>query len=219
MNQTQHLHDFNVGANLAVLDAPAPAVLQVDSLTTVNTGKLDLTNERLIVVNGNVATIAAKIASGFNAGAWTGPGIITSVATSSTGLGISRADDANLAGSTFGGVPVAAADVLVAFTLRGDANLDQRVDFIDLVRLAQNYNTTAKGWWQGDFTYDGSVDFDDLVKLAQNYNSSLFPSAVPGAPVEFQTDVARAFASVPEPASALVIFAVCGLAGTKRPRR
>jgi hypothetical protein len=34
-------------------------------------------------------------------------------------------------------------------------------------------NTSGKGWWKGDFTYDSVVNFADLVKVAQNYNSSL----------------------------------------------
>jgi hypothetical protein len=54
----------------------------------------------------------------------------------------------------------------------GDATFDDTVDFNDLVKLAQNYNTTGgKTWEQGDFTADGNVDFNDLVKLAQNYNT------------------------------------------------
>ena len=56
----------------------------------------------------------------------------------------------------------------------GDANHDGKVDFNDLVPLAQNYNVTdgARTWEQGDFTGDGKVDFNDLVILAQNYNTT-----------------------------------------------
>ncbi|HEY7115249.1 MAG TPA: PEP-CTERM sorting domain-containing protein, partial [Tepidisphaeraceae bacterium] len=98
--------------------------------------------------------------------------------------------------------------------------------FNDLVRLAQNYNatvsTTTESWWyNGDFTYDGMVDFNDLVKLAQNYNSSL-PSAAQLAPfgAAFETDLARAFASVPEPSLLGVFgFAACGAALRRRRKR
>jgi hypothetical protein len=77
------------------------------------------------------------------------------------------------------------------------------VDFNDLVKLAQNYNTTVSdttdSWWfNGDFTYDGTVDFNDLVKLAQNYNTGLPAGAVPGAPAGFGAEVAAAFGAVPE---------------------
>lgn len=88
----------------------------------------------------------------------------------------------------------------------GDADLDGQVNFNDLVRLAQNYNQSNKTWFQGDFNYDGQVDFNDLVALAQNYNSP-----VPSDPVfgeSFNGDVARAFATVPEPASSVLMAGV-----------
>jgi ELWxxDGT repeat protein len=67
------------------------------------------------------------------------------------------------------------------FQMAGDANRDARVDFNDLVALAQNYNGTGtKTWAEGDFTGDGAVDFNDLVFLAQRYNTSL-PASGPVA--------------------------------------
>lgn len=74
----------------------------------------------------------------------------------------------------------------------GDATGDRRVDFNDLVVLAQNYNSMGgKHWSDGDFTGDGNVDFNDLVILAQRYNSSLAaPVAAPvpaPAPVKPKT--------------------------------
>jgi hypothetical protein len=92
--------------------------------------------------------------------------------------------------------------VLKFFTYAGDATRDRSVDFNDLVKLAQNYNTSGgKTWAQGDFTGDGAVDFNDLVKLAQHYNTS-FPSAgAVAAPVEsassFAADWAMATATTP----------------------
>jgi hypothetical protein len=59
------------------------------------------------------------------------------------------------------------------FVLAADANHDRRVDFDDLVALAQNYNTSGKTFVDGDFNYNGSVDFEDLVILAQRYNTTL----------------------------------------------
>jgi seryl-tRNA(Sec) selenium transferase len=101
--------------------------------------------------------------------------------------------------------------------------MDGTVDFNDLVKLAQNYNAAVKNttdsWWtHGDFTYDGTVDFNDLVKLAQNYNTALPTDPIAGAPVSFEADLARAFASVPEPAtlSVLGLGAVALLGRRKR---
>jgi hypothetical protein len=80
----------------------------------------------------------------------------------------------------------------------GDANLDGTVDFNDLVKLAQSYNTSGKTWFSGDFTYDGNVDFNDLVVLAQHYNQAV-PADVALGSAAFSADLGRAFASVPEP--------------------
>jgi len=65
------------------------------------------------------------------------------------------------------------------YQLGGDATRDRKVDFNDLVKLAQNYNTSGKVWPDGDFNGDGTVDFNDLVILAQNYNT--FLPATPAA--------------------------------------
>jgi len=111
----------------------------------------------------------------------------------------------------FRGENVDSTSVLARFTLSGDTNLDGSVDFLDLARLAQSYNVTdgTRSWPTGDFNYDGNVDFLDLAKLAQNYNTALGAPAVPGAPADFNADVARAFAEVPEPQS-LAVLALAG---------
>jgi ELWxxDGT repeat protein len=72
------------------------------------------------------------------------------------------------------GNPLGADYTFDFFVLPGDANRDRAVDFDDLVKVAQNYNSTGgKTNADGDFTGDGSVDFNDLVILAQHYNTTL----------------------------------------------
>ena len=73
---------------------------------------------------------------------------------------------------------------------------------------------------RGDFNDDGTIDFADLVKLAQNYNTDLNPPAqsITNAPQGFQADLAAAFANVPEP-SALALIALAGIAGAAARRR
>jgi len=61
---------------------------------------------------------------------------------------------------------------VASFALPGDANLDGKVDFADLVLVDRNYGMTNATWADGDFNYDGSVGFDDLVMLARNYGHS-----------------------------------------------
>lgn len=55
--------------------------------------------------------------------------------------------------------------------LPGDANLDDRVDYLDLGALAASYRRTAAAidWFNGDFNRDFTVDYLDLGVLAGNY--------------------------------------------------
>ena len=92
----------------------------------------------------------------------------------------------------------------------GDADVDDDVDFSDLVTLARHYNTTAGGsWLTGDFTWDGRVNFSDLVALAQHY------SGTGAAAATFTDDWALAQSLVPEPTGLLPMLAVA----TSRRRR
>jgi hypothetical protein len=99
----------------------------------------------------------------------------------------------------------------------GDANLDGNVAFEDLVALAQNYDTKGKSWFQGDFDLDNQVNFNDLVLLAQNYGLPVPASGTFSA--SFESDMAAAFAQVPEPAAlGLVGLVAAGLMGRRKRR-
>jgi hypothetical protein len=103
-------------------------------------------------------------------------------------------------GGTFEGQAVDGTAVLVRYTVLGDASLDGRVNFSDLLALARHYNATVATWTEGDFNYDGLVNFADLLTLARNYNAAVPAEPIAGAPVGFEADVAAAFAAaVPEP--------------------
>jgi hypothetical protein len=183
------------------------AVVRATSLTITTGGKLDLANNRLIVDYGGdspITSIRTALSTGYAGGAWNGPGIesSTAVANPTRALAYAEANDIlSSSGGTFAGQNVDGTAVLIGYTLAGDTNLDGAVDFSDLVRLAQNYNVTdgTRVWANGDFNYDGSVDFADLVKLAQNYNSALPGEPIADAPTGFEAELARAFASGPEP--------------------
>jgi hypothetical protein len=171
-------------------------------------------------------TIRAYLKSGYHGGAWDGSGIMSSAAGANVGRAVGYGEAGALLGLTGGatrawnGQTVDATSVLLRYTLAGDATLDGVVDFNDLVALARNYNlATNSNWTGGDFTYDDVVDFNDLVKLAQNYNKAMPSDAVPGATAAFKTDLAAAFASVPEPGVGLVVGIVTmGLARRRRRR-
>jgi uncharacterized protein (DUF2141 family) len=101
-------------------------------------------------------------------------------------------------GSEGGGEDTSAVQTFtINIALVGDANLDRKVDFNDLVALAQHYNTVGGNTWAtGDFNGDGNVDFNDLVRLAQHYNTAL-PAlvATSAAPVTASVSVAPAITS------------------------
>jgi len=95
----------------------------------------------------------------------------------------------------------------------GDTNLDESVNFTDLLVVAQNYDETSGGTWPtGDFNDDDAVDFNDLLALAQNYESA----------ASFESDWAHAqlitSSSVPEPALAGLMFGVISLLCTRQRR-
>jgi len=215
------------GGNVT-LGGGAGGSLLVTQALNLSGGTLDLTNDALVVnytSGGSPATynaVKAAVLSAYNASGvhWTGSGITSSTArdnaATNTGVGFAEASDIfGASGGVSQGQSVDGTAVLARYTLLGDATLDGKVDFNDLVKLAQNYNTTGTSWNGGDFTYDGSTDFNDLVKLAQNYNTALPAAAIPGAPAGFEADLARAFAQVPEPGA----LGIIGCAATALLRR
>jgi hypothetical protein len=222
------------GASTTTLNVSPVAgqkVLRTDNLGLLDTARVNLTNNALIedyLVNSPLSSVRAQIISGFNGGAWNGVGINSATAAADSSKAIGYGEASTVFGITVGqtgtflGQTVDSSTVLVRFTLAGDSTLDGVVDFNDLVKLAQNYNTGSgqKLWTEGDSTYDGVVDFNDLVKLAQNYNTALpAAGAVPGAPAGFESDLAAAFAAVPEPSAGMAVGVAGAISHLTRRRR
>jgi hypothetical protein len=73
-------------------------------------------------------------------------------------------------------------------TIRGDANLDYRVDAADLNAVAIQWRDTGTSWASGDFTGDGNTDTADLNVLALNWRKGAVAAAavadrIPRAPL------------------------------------
>jgi hypothetical protein len=192
---------------------PGGGTSKVNELTIAPGGTLDLADNPLIVDYTGASPINAirgNILTAYSGGSWTGEGLTSSTAASQSRLALGYGESSTILGAgggTFGGLSVDGSAVLVRLTIKGDANLDNTVDFVDLVALAQHYNTSdgSQVWTTGDFTYDGNVDFSDLVALAQNYNTSLPAGPIAGASADFAGDLARAFQSVPEPGALVCV--------------
>lgn len=99
----------------------------------------------------------------------------------------------------------------LADTEYGDADLDGKVDFIDLLAVARAFGSVGT-WANGDFNGDDLVDFGDLLLLAKHYG---FGAVDVGS---FTDDWTLAQTVVPEPAVLLASVAMIPLLG-RRARR
>lgn len=177
---TQRIGALSIGSGgVASVTAGGANVLTVTSLGVAAAGRLNLNNNELVVDYAPLATspiggIRALLTSGYHNGAWDGNGIMSGSGDAlKFALGFAEASDVG----GIAGLGLDGTAVVVKFALYGDANLDGKVDFIDLAKMAQNFNSalpaTQGSWDRGDFNFDGMVDFLDLAKLAQQYNTSL----------------------------------------------
>jgi hypothetical protein len=167
-----------------------------------------------------MSSIAAWIASGYDHGTWTGPGIDSiSAAGNSASYGIGYADYAD-PGNPAG---LSSGQIEIMYTLLGDANLDGKVNGTDFELMATNFNqAVTNGWDEGDFNDDGKVNGSDFVLLADNFNQFASQSAVSAADLAALDNFAAAngisLTNVPEPASAgMLIVAGLGILRRRRP--
>ncbi len=196
-------------AGKATVAAGGSTVVRTSSLQMLG-GTLDLTNNKMIVDytgTSQITDIRGALASGFNGGAWNGAGIVSANAAAATGTktAIGYGDAATLHISNFGGQGVTSA-VLLEYTLAGDANLDGKVNLLDLNAVATNFGGNTKVWTDGDTTYDGNVNVQDFNALALNFGQTAPLSAVPLG------------ALVPEPSSCALLTAI-GIASSRLRRR
>jgi fibronectin-binding autotransporter adhesin len=221
----------------AKLQAGLSAPLQLPSLTiaggTSPTAKLDVTNNNMVVHNGDIATTIAQLKSGLNAAGtlWTGAGIQSSTAAADAAANsnstvfavgaIKNVDkNGNLIYSTWpappspdtGATGLATTDVLVKYTYFGDANLDGVVDNTTDYDLWSTGFTdpglaATNGWLYGDFDFSGTVDnTTDYDLWSTGFAHQGGPLAGGGGDA-----VAAAVQPVPEPAT--LLLAATGMAG------
>jgi autotransporter-associated beta strand protein len=186
--------------------------LQLQSSSIASGGKLDITNNHLLINYAGapdpISSIAAYVASGYNNGAWNGPGINSSAAaanSASYALGYADSSDpGNPAG-------LSSATIEIKYTLLGDADLNGTVNGIDFGILAANFNHSVSRWDQGDFNYDNIVNGIDFTSLAANFNEAASGAAVGLSALSDPALLAFAeanglMADVPEPAAPTVLL-------------
>ncbi len=203
--------------------------INVTSLTIATNSVLDITNNHIIIdytSSDPISTIYGYLKTGFNNGAWNGTsGIISSTAQSATnGLhyGVGWADGADGTKNVSG---LSSGQILLKYTLLGDANLDGTVNGSDFSILAANFGLGVTNWDQGNFLFGSSVNGSDFSALAAN-----FGQGDSGAATVTPADIAAldAFAAanglpqptidaVPEPAAiGLAVCAGMGVLGRRR---
>jgi hypothetical protein len=125
-----------------------------------------------------VASIRALLASGYAAGAWNGPGIISSVAAANPNAAIGYAESSTLFSAfpaDFRGQSVDESSIVGGYTIAGDATLDRSVNLADFNALAANFGQSNRTYGQGDFNYDAVVDLIDFNVLALHFGQSSGP--------------------------------------------
>ena len=193
---TQHLASLTISSGAsATASASTPRNVIVTGSVSVG-GSLDLTNNDMIVHNGNLGTaatpgsITAEIAQGRGSnGLWTGSGITSSLAAATpgqtaVGVELNNNGSGGTFFSTFDGQTVTNTDVLVKYTYAGDADLSGTVNAADYILIDNGFNSAGAktGWRNGDFNYDGSINGDDytLIDNAFNTQGSTTFAALPG---------------------------------------
>jgi hypothetical protein len=170
-------------------------------------GKLDLTNNSIIISGSSVSAVENMINLGE---------ITSSALTSATGLAVVAGNDPAISGlgGLLQGQSFSASDTLIKFTYLGDTNLDGYVDITDYENLIGNYlqNPGANTWSNGAFfaADNGNVTITDYEALIGNYHST--PVLAVGG-----LSLTPIVTAVPEPASlALLGLGVVGLLSRRR---
>jgi len=207
----------------------------ISSLAINTASTLDIANNTLAInygsaANDPVATIAGYLSEGYTGGSWSGAGIVSSTAAAGAAgvtLSVGYGD-----GDTDGSATTAGPNqVLVKYTLAGDANLDGIVNFTDFATVLKYFNQAGTDWAHGNFAYAAnspsiaSTNFTDFADVLKNF-LQVAPAASSGEalggttiPLAEAASVQPTVAPLPEPGGLLV--AAGGAAGLlfRRKRR
>jgi autotransporter-associated beta strand protein len=197
----------------------------LSSLAITTGGTLDVGNNHVIINYGATdpkAAILGYLATGANAGAWNGTGIISSTAANLPGqnYGVGFADGADGIDTS-----LSSGQIEVAYVQYGDITLSGLVNANDFHILTTNFGHVVTGGWEdGDFTYSGTVNANDFHLLTENFGKTesgedVSMSASDWAAVDsFAAANGLTVSSVPEPAT-LGLFGIVAAGVLARRRR
>jgi hypothetical protein len=200
---------LTVNAGQTLTKSGAGSISFESTVTINNSGKLQLSpgTGKLLIGSVSFGSGAAVdiTNSALQAGSLTISGISTFVKNGNITSSTAAADSSHRTGIGVGNIT--GAGVIAKFTYLGDANLDGKVNLLDLNALATNFGKSSKFWSDGDFNYDGTVNIADFNKLAGSFNAT--PLSSPPA----------LGALVPEPSSLLLTGLAALAAARVRTRR
>lgn len=176
---SQTLSSLALGTSGRLLLAEGERLIEVlDSVSMPGSGaEIDLT-DGFFVRRGNPSLpfYESRVAVGYNAGAWNGLGFNSSTAAASAlgdALGVARASDLfGGGGGVIAGINLMPNDVIIRYTLYGDADLNGTVNLLDFNRVAANFGAAGTGWSRGNFNFDNTTNLLDFNLLAGNFGQS-----------------------------------------------
>jgi hypothetical protein len=218
-NASQHLRSLSIYGTTTRLAADGNRKIVTPSVSLNDNGKLDLTNNKLIVTNGSLGSwngsaytgVTGLLQSGRGDGSWNGVGIITSQTNATTSvlttLAIASADELGV--TEWYGESVDFDDVLIAYTWGGDADLNGELNGDDYFFIDSNVANSGSvfGYHQGDFDLNGEINGDDYFIIDGNITAA---QAAGGPP--------PSLAAVPEPSALALLLAGPLLARRRRVR-
>jgi autotransporter-associated beta strand protein len=222
--------NISTGAQVTIANHSTNATYVPTISSLANSGTIDITNNAMIVHNGDFGAITAEVAAAYNGGTWTGTNSSEGVITSS----MAAADTSHLTAvgvatnlTTFEGTSVSPTDVLLKYTYYGDANLDGQVDGADYSRIdyavlnnQTSGSTLLSGWSNGDFNYDGVINGSDYTLIDNSYNTQGANIAGEVAAATAQIAGSSTVSAVPEPTTlGLLSIGTIGLLSRRTRRR
>jgi hypothetical protein len=156
------------GTVKVLADGSAGGVSVVKSLAVGASGKLDLSDNDLIV-DYTGASVEGQVRQWVKAGRTPGSasGIFVTPGTPDDDKALAVADNAAWGKSSFNGINIDADTVVGKYTYFGDANLDGKVTGDDYLNVDANLGT-GDSWLEGDFNMSGVTTGDDYLAIDAN---------------------------------------------------